>query len=172
MTPPDERPYRLVLVRHAKAAAAGTDDAARPLQQRGERDAEAAGRWLASRGVVPDRVVVSPARRAGRTWTLVATELSAAPDPTTDGRVYDNTVDDLLTVIGETPPGLRTVVVVGHNPSVQGLALLLDGGRSRDLAGKYPTMGIAVFVVRTGWARLGPGTGTLEIFAVPRSTGP
>ena len=52
----------LVLMRHAKSSWETDDpDLERPLSARGERDAEAAGRLLAERGLAPDVVLLSPA---------------------------------------------------------------------------------------------------------------
>jgi phosphohistidine phosphatase len=161
---------RLVLVRHGKAAADGVDRE-RPLAERGELDAPAVGRWLADRRVVPDRVVVSPARRARQTWELAAAELDRVGELMLDERVYRNTVEDLLEVVRETPAGVATLAVVGHNPSVQELAVRLDDGRGdaagrKELAQKYRTSGVAVFAVDDPWAEV--RAGTLESFAAPR----
>jgi phosphohistidine phosphatase len=162
---------RLVLVRHAKAAAGDGDDAARPLEERGTRDAAAVGRWLADHHVVPDRVVVSPARRARETWEAAAS--TTAPSPVVDERVYANTVHDLLAVVRETPSGARTLVVVGHNPSMAGLAAVLDDGHGdraarRELAEKLPTSGVVVFAIDAAWTDVADGAGRLVDFAAPR----
>jgi phosphohistidine phosphatase len=167
---------QLVLVRHAKAAQEGADRD-RTLARRGKTEAPAIGRWLAQRQIVPDRVVISPARRARQTWELAAAELdpsgsgtTAAPD--VDERVYRNTVGDLLEVVREAPAAVSTLVIVGHNPAVQELAVAFDDGGGdaagrRDLAEKYPTSGVAVFAVADPWAVA--EAGTLIAFAVPRS---
>ena len=161
---------QLVLVRHAKAAS-GNVDRERPLADRGMADAPEIGRWLAERQVVPDRVVVSPARRARQTWELAAAGLGPAVEPVLDGRVYDNTVEDLLEVIRETPAAVSTLAIVGHNPGIQDLAVALDDGRGdddarRDVAGKYRTSGVAVFTLKDPWAEA--RAGTLTLFAAPR----
>jgi phosphohistidine phosphatase len=110
---------RLVLVRHAKAAREAPSDEARPLAARGRADAAAIGRWLASQGVTPDRVVISPTARTRETWELTGIE---TPPADLDERIYDNTVDDLLAVVRDTPSDVRTLLLVGHNPSVGSLA--------------------------------------------------
>ena len=63
----------LILLRHAHAepGAAGQADFDRPLSSQGLAEAEAAGRWLADQGLVPDRVLCSPARRARETLEAV-----------------------------------------------------------------------------------------------------
>jgi len=164
---------QLVLVRHAKATAEGRTDAKRALAARGRADAPAVGRWLAAEGIVPDRAVVSPARRAAQTWELAAAELRPAPETVVDDRLYTNTVEDLLAVVRETPPGVGIVALVGHNPSVEQLALALDDGTGdadarQEMSDKYPTSGVAVFTLAADWSSVAPGGGTLVAFAVPR----
>ena len=161
---------QLVLIRHAKAGE-GAVDRDRPLADRGVAEAPAVGRWLAQRRIAPDRVVVSPARRARQTWELAAAEVGPTAAPVRDDRVYRNTVEDLLDVIRETPAEVTTLVVVGHNPGIQDLALALDDGRGddagrSDMTTKYPTSGVAVFDVSDPWA--GVSSATLTTFAAPR----
>jgi phosphohistidine phosphatase len=161
---------QLVLVRHAKAGG-GPVDRDRPLAARGIAEAPALGRWLAQRQIAPDRVVVSPARRARQTWDLASRELGPAAEPVFDERVYDNTVEDLLEILRETPAQVTTLAVVGHNPGIQDLAVALDDGRGDDagrseLTTKYRTSGVAVFDVSDAWAEL--RSATLTSFAAPR----
>jgi phosphohistidine phosphatase len=121
---------------------------------------------------VPDRVLVSPARRAAQTWELAGASLSPALRPVVDGRIYDNTVEALLEVIGEAPDDAGTVAVVGHNPSIGVLAAELDdaqgdpGARSGVHAG-FPAGGVAVFDLATPFADLASGAATLSAFSVP-----
>lgn len=167
----------LVLIRHAKAEAGGASDADRILAPRGTADAAAIGRWLAAQGLGPERIVVSPARRARQTWDLAAAELATPPSPVVDERIYDNTVDDLLAVVGDAPADVATLVLVGHNPSMAELAFALDDGTAAagaraEMARNYPTSAIAVFAVAGDWAGLRSGAGRLVEFAAPRGGRP
>lgn len=151
-------PRRLVLVRHAKAVQGGPTDAERALAPRGIRDASALGQWLATEKVAPDRVVISPSRRTRQTWEIAAPP--DAPAPEIDERIYENTMDDLVEIIRETPPETRTLVLVGHNPSMAELANTID----RQLT-DYPTSATAIFEL-DDWAQA--PSGTLITFRVPR----
>jgi phosphohistidine phosphatase len=91
---------------------------------------------LSDRGIAPDRAVVSPARRAHQTWELATAELHAPAEPVLDGRVYDNTVEDLLDVLRQTPAEVTTLAIVGHNPGIQQLAVTLDDGRGDGAAAR------------------------------------
>ena len=165
------QPRRLLLIRHTKAAD-GPVDADRPLTTRGEHRAAAIGAWLDRVGSVPDLVLVSPARRAAQTWELASAPLASGRPPVVDARIYDNTVESLLEVIRETPDDVRTVAVVGHNPSIGELASVLDDGQgspeAREAADAgFPTGGVAVFVLPAPFAEIEPGAATLSAFTVP-----
>jgi phosphohistidine phosphatase len=162
---------RLLLVRHAKAAD-GRADADRPLTERGARHAAALGSWLEQAGLAPDMVLVSPARRAEQTWELARAPLVRAVPPIVDARIYDNTVEAVLAAIRETPDDVRTLVVVGHNPSIGELAIVLDDGQGnpearRDVDAGFPTGGVAVFDLDTPFGAIAPGEATLSVFTVP-----
>jgi phosphohistidine phosphatase len=164
----------LVLIRHAKSAD-GPTDIDRPLASRGRRDAGAIGRLLVQEGIVPDRVVVSPARRARQTWDRAQAELRDVIEVAVDERIYDNHVAGLLEVIAGTPVSVQTLAMVGHNPSFAELADALDDregdrdARHQMLAG-YPTAGVAIFELSDPWAEVHPRSATLRIFAVPRGS--
>ena len=165
------QPRRLLLVRHAKAAD-GPVDAERPLTERGTRQATAMGARLEKAGLAPDRVVVSPARRAAQTWELASAQLGTAPPPIVDERIYDNTVEALLEIVRETPDDVRTVALVGHNPSIGELTHVLDDGDGEAAARQaleagFPTGTVAVFDLTTPFGELEPGTATLRDLAVP-----
>jgi phosphohistidine phosphatase len=152
----------LLLIRHAQAGNAPLD-VDRPLTEVGERHAATIGEWLRDGGVVPDHVVVSPARRARQTWERAG---SPGTTPTVDPRVYDNTVDDLLAVVREVPDDVTTLVVVGHNPSIGQLAADLDDGEaasqlSDQVRRGFPAGGVVVFELSAPFVDIGPGAATL-----------
>jgi phosphohistidine phosphatase len=164
---------RLFLIRHAKAEPHGRTDAKRKLAPRGESDAREIGTWLAEEGVQSGLAVVSPARRAVQTWELATEGLGRSPRTVLDDRVYEASVEDLLEVIHEVTPQTRTLVIVGHNPSIQVLATVLDNGAgdrkpAKEMARKFPTSGIALFELAGPWSNLAPGDADLTAFVVPR----
>jgi phosphohistidine phosphatase len=163
--------HRLVLIRHAEAAH-GPVDAERPLTGQGERRAAAIGAWLERAGLLPDRVLVSPARRAVQTWARAGGVLTSEPQPAVDERIHDNTVEALLAAVRETPEDVGTLVVVGHNPAVAELTGALDDGQGSPAARRraeagVPAGGVAVFDLPGAFADVAPGTATLADFTVP-----
>lgn len=166
---------RLVLLRHAKSDwPDGVADRDRPLGKRGRSEAPQAGRWLAAAGLVPDLALVSTALRAQQTWQLVSGFLPEQVPTRVEDGLYEAGVAGSLELLRALPDDLATVLVVGHNPTTESLALLLEDGRGASadrarMAGKYPTGGIAVLHLQVGrWADLDQGTATLTAFAVPR----
>jgi phosphohistidine phosphatase len=153
----------LILLRHAKSDWSGTEpDVRRPLAARGRRQAPQAGRWLAENVDHLDLAVVSPAVRARQTWALVAAELTPAPPTTVDDRVYAASGRLLLSVVRELPPAVDTVVLVGHNPGVEDLALDLTG---EPVA--LPTSAIAVVSWPGSWSTAGVGSAVLAAAGRP-----
>ncbi|OEJ32701.1 SixA phosphatase family protein [Streptomyces subrutilus] len=168
---------RLVVLRHAKSAwPPDVPDAERPLGPRGLRDAPAVGRWLRGAGCVPDRVLCSPARRTRRTWDLVAAEAGLAAPVAYEERAYGASAGELLDLVRETPARVGTLLLVGHNPGLQELVLLLAGGGEasalEQAAVKFPTSAIAVLDLPGPWASLAPGDARLTGLVVPRGAKP
>jgi len=161
----DSSPHRrLVLLRHAKSAwPDGVPDAGRPLNERGRRDAPAAGRWLREHVDDLGVVVCSPAKRTRETWELVAAELADPPSPTVDERVYGAPPEDLLTVIRELPDTAGSALLIGHNPGVAELVELL-GGQDREMR----TAAIAVLSWEGAWADAAADVARLEEHVTPR----
>lgn len=152
----------LLLLRHGSAdSPAGVADLDRPLAARGRADSARVGELCRVRGLAVDLVAVSPARRARETWEAYARSLGGTPEVRVDPRVYANTVEDLLELVRAVDDTVRTVLLVGHNPSVGELARGLDPAtrthvRNR-LAGGYPTATLSAFTVEGSWADLVPG---------------
>ncbi|MEP6967327.1 MAG: histidine phosphatase family protein [Pseudomonadota bacterium] len=122
---------RLILFRHAKAESrvAEGGDAERPLADRGRSDAALVARRLADAGLAPDLALVSCARRARETWDLAAPAFPKARVEIRDD-LYNADADEILAELDGKAEAAETVMVVGHNPSLQELAvtLLIEGG--------------------------------------------
>ncbi|MBO0815857.1 MAG: histidine phosphatase family protein [Actinobacteria bacterium] len=174
----------LLLFRHAKSAWPDVADHDRPLARRGIRAAPVMGRWLREAGLLPSQVLCSTARRARETWQFAQAGLAATPPVTFDTRIYEAAATDLLALIREVPPATGTLLLIGHNPAMEDLALLLaappgaagpGGSRPGDLErmrSKFPTAAIAVLQAAGTWPGLVPGGARLTAFVTPRDLGP
>src|SRR3546814_14889085 len=96
-------------------------------------------------GLHIDRIVASPALRVIETLDDVADGYGAALDPEYDKRIYLASPATLLDVIHEVDDSAARLMIVGHNPGLERLALLLtDGpGFHSNVAIKYPPAAIA-----------------------------
>lgn len=167
---------RLILFRHSKAdrPQPGEQDIARPLVERGRKDAALIGAYMAKHALTPDRVLVSPAVRTQETWKHAASAFKPAPGVTNVDRLYAASEHTILAVIKDVPASAHTLLVVGHNPGLHELALMLIASGSVDareaLSEKLPTSGLVIidFAI-DDWARLHPHSGRLERFVTPRS---
>ncbi|MGW4196319.1 SixA phosphatase family protein [Streptomyces sp. NPDC005004] len=161
---------RLVVLRHAKSAwPDGVPDHDRPLGPRGLRDAPAVGRSLDPPGLA----LCSTAVRARRTWELAAAEWAAAPPVRYDRRIYEAPPARLLEVVRETPPEVRTLLLIGHSPGLEGLIERLAGEAAGDtlerVRAKFPTAAVAVLDWEgPDWTVLAPGAARLTSVTVPR----
>jgi len=161
-------------MRHAQAESHGPSDQERELAARGRRDARAGGEWLAARGITADAALVSGALRTRETWESLATGAGWDPDAASyDDGLYSAGAESALDLIRATDDAVRTLVVIGHNPTVGMLAQQLDDGRgdpeaSAAMLGGYPTAATTVFEVGGGWADLGAEGARLVAFHVPR----
>jgi phosphohistidine phosphatase len=180
---------KLVLFRHAKSAwPAGVADHERPLAPRGQRDAPVMGRWLRDAGYTPGQVLCSTARRARETWQFAQTGLGTTPPVTFEPGVYEATAAGLLAIIRRTPAAVGTLLVIGHNPTMEELALMLaaavPGTRADPLPNtpapnvlermqvKFPTAAIAVLEFGVAWRALAQGRAHLAAFVTPRDPVP
>ncbi len=147
-----ERMRRLILFRHAKTevrSEAG-DDFSRHLTERGRQDAVLMGRVLADADCAPNLALVSPAARAVETWESLAESFPKARVERRKG-LYDGTPEEIAEEAGIDTASSDTVMVVGHNPGLQELAinLLIDNAGSHHdieaLSAGFPTAAAAVF---------------------------
>lgn len=146
----------LVLFRHAKAdRPSGVPDVDRPLTERGHADSAAAGAWLVKHGYVPDLVLCSPARRTRQTWHSVAVALAGAGSPLVryEREIYDGPPADLLKLIQAADSEHKTIMMIGHNPTISQLSELLDPGGEADSDG-LRTCAFAVHETDLAWAEV------------------
>ena len=167
---------QLMLLRHAKSSwtDAGLADADRPLTGRGKSAAKAMGREIAARGLLPDLVLCSPAKRARDTWKIVAAQLGSAPRVLVDDAIYDfGNGGRVLSAISANAGPAKSLLIVGHNPSLERLAgrLAVSGDaklRAR-IEQKYPTAALAVIHFEADdWGRIADHGGELQHFIRPK----
>jgi len=166
---------RLILLRHSTAARAepGDSDQDRVLTAEGRADAALIGAYLANHSFRPDRVLISPAARTRETWRQIAAALRVAPEAAPDARIYNAPSQALFNIVAEAPDNAQSLMLVGHNPGLHELAVLLtatgDIETRERLRENFPTSGIAIIAFALdSWAKLHPRAGRLERFISPK----
>ncbi len=164
----------LLLLRHAKSSwdDPALSDHARPLNLRGQQAAAAMAREMRRVGLAPDHVVVSSARRTLQ--TLAAFTWDQPPRVHPMDSLYLAPAADLLDVVNAAPAAARCVLLVGHNPGLHDLALLLAGSPAagadkqlKRLASGYPSGALSEFAVAAPWQEVRPGGGRLTRYLLP-----
>jgi phosphohistidine phosphatase len=124
----------------------------------------------------PDLVICSPALRTRQTLAEIEPALERDVTVQIDPEVYSGGAAALADLVRRTPDSVSSLMMIGHNPALQDLALSLaaEGTEARlaRLAEKFPTGALAVIALpgRT-WPQLEQGGGTLEDLVVPRELG-
>jgi phosphohistidine phosphatase len=165
----------LYLLRHAKSSWEDTSiqDFDRPLAPRGQQAAPRMGAYLAEHGIAPELILCSAAVRARQTLALILPKLPGDPTVEFEDGLYLAPPTTLLARIRKVRANTGSVMVVGHDPGMHGLAVELSGrGEAADLqrlATKFPTAALAVISFKASqWSQIKPKAGRLERFMTPR----
>jgi phosphohistidine phosphatase len=166
---------RLLLWRHAKAERSqpGERDVERVLAEGGRGDAATIAAYMVRHALTPDLVLVSTSERTRETWAEGVKAFDRPPRAIFDDRLYEAPAQNVLKVVRETPPEVGTLLIVGHNPGLQELAVQLvaagDVDARQRLKEDFPTAALAVIsFALEDWSQLHPHSGRLEHFVTPR----
>lgn len=165
---------QLVVMRHSKAEAFAASDFDRVLTSRGESDAAAAGSWAAEVGLEVDYVVVSAAARTRGTWAQFAAASGLDPAFVVfDESLYAAGTDAALEILRAVPDDARSVMLIGHNPTMAYLVHLLDDGSAEEavfaeVSTGYPTTAMTVLSVPGPWSAIDVAAARIERFHVGR----
>ena len=164
---------KLYLLRHAKASgpAGGPDDYDRPLAERGIQDATAIGQRLRSLGEVPEVVYCSSARRAVET---LAHAFPTAAQVSVEQSLYGAAPSDVLALVHGLDDAVASALMIGHNPTLEVLALRLADDENTELAAalaeNFPTAALAGLTFDVpSWREVAARTGQLELLLTPKT---
>jgi phosphohistidine phosphatase len=159
---------RLFLLRHAKSSwdDPGLADHDRPLAPRGVKAAKAMGGYLKRERIRPSLVLSSSARRTRETVERLAPD----GDVWIERELYAASDGELLKRLQRVPDTVDSVMLVGHNPGIQDLAVSLAGGGAEleRVERKFPTGALATLEFTGDWRSLRPGSAKLVNFVRPK----
>ena len=166
----------LFLLRHAKSAwEDGVErDFDRPLNERGQVAARAVGQAMSSTGLRFDHVLASPAKRVVQTIQEMVKTFGDI-DLEYEQRLYLAPTQTLLDIVHGAEDWIGRLLLIGHNPGFEQLALLLGrpGPIRAQIAEKYPTATlVSISFPVDHWRDVAAGAGTLEHLIRPRDLDP
>lgn len=132
---------RLLLLRHAKSEQYlnGVDDFDRPLNQRGINAASFMGELIVREKLIPDLIVSSSAKRTLQTADIVKESSGVNARVIYEDRIYEARVATILGVLSEISEPADVLLLVGHNPGMEGVVYSLTG-----VVEPMPTAALAV----------------------------
>jgi phosphohistidine phosphatase len=160
---------RVYLLRHAKSSWKDPDlaDHDRPLAGRGRRAAKAMAGHIRKRGIDPDLVLCSTARRARETLERIEPALGRG-GVRVERELYGASAGELLERVRRLPDDVESVLLIGHNPGMHDLVGRLAG----EAPEKFPTAALATLTIAgSKWSELGPGGAELTDLTRPRDLG-
>jgi phosphohistidine phosphatase len=123
--------------------------------------------YIRERGLTPELVLCSSAKRACQTLDLL--RLPSDLEVLIEDELYAASAIVLTARLRRIGDATRSVLLIGHNPSIQDAAISL--ARNPDAVGhKFPTAALAELLLPTvPWKDLGPGVAELKALTAPRS---
>jgi phosphohistidine phosphatase len=171
----------LTILRHAKSGwdVAVERDFDRPINARGRRGAELIGQYVKRHAMPVDRIVASPAVRVTETLDIFqpAAGLDAI-EPVWDRRIYLASAATLIDVLRDTGKDAAHLLISGHNPGLEDLALMLtpeEGGGNLRAAveEKLPTSALVRLELDIAdWSALDVNQARITAFVRPRDLDP
>ncbi|KYJ86270.1 SixA phosphatase family protein [Sulfurovum riftiae] len=131
---------KLYLIRHAKSdwSDLSKNDFERGLNKRGKRSIPLMAEALKKRGIMPDLILSSAAKRARKTAKGLAKELRYKDEIVFDEALYFTEPEEMIAYIQRTEDRYESVFLIGHNPEMTELSNML----TETYIDNIPTLGI------------------------------
>ncbi|MFW5656904.1 MAG: SixA phosphatase family protein [Bacteroidota bacterium] len=158
----------LIIVRHGKSSWGyeNVSDIDRPLKNRGIRNGYEMANRLVSRGIIPDKIVASPATRALHSAMIFLRVLKVSlQDISINEILYHGIEKDIINMVKSTDNTVNSLMIFGHNPTFTSLANLFTQGEIDNI----PTTGVVILKFGSdSWESISEKTLVEEIFDYPK----
>ena len=157
----------LYLARHAKSywKDQSIPDFDRPLNSRGKRDAPFIGEVLKDKGVKPDLIICSPAKRTKKTAIEIAEKLRYPEKKILyDEELYEASSNILIRVIKKINEKYDSVMIFAHNPGLT----MLNNHISDNYLENIPTCGIVALQLDKKWIEIDKNSCQFLFFEYPK----
>jgi phosphohistidine phosphatase len=139
------------------------------LAGRGRKASNVIADYARRQEIAPSVVLCSSAVRTRETLDRLLPALGS-PEVLIERGLYEASAGDLLARLREVPDAAASVLLVGHQPAIQQLALGLagDGEQLARLRAKFPTAAMATLLFVGEWGLLEPGCAELVDYVKPK----
>jgi phosphohistidine phosphatase len=157
----------IYLLRHAKSSWDEPElaDDERPLAARGRRNAAALAEHVRTEEILPELILCSTARRARETLAALVPVLDGELVASFEHDLYGASAPALLARLQVVPEDTSSVMLIGHNPGLEGLAVLLAGDQAPE---RIATSVLVELETGSPWNALGETPCRLVSVTVPR----
>jgi phosphohistidine phosphatase len=131
----------LILIRHTKSSwnDFSMPDFDRPIKKERAEDAKEMAAKLKSLKLEPDLIICSPAKRTRQTAEYFYEKLKYEEDRVQfEKRIYESSAGEIFEVVREVKPEVKTLVLIGHNPSLTNFANFF----TKEPIDEIPTTGV------------------------------
>jgi phosphohistidine phosphatase len=167
---------KLLLLRHPDSihSLPGTGDFDRPLSALGRSAACKVARYIFENNLVPDLVLLSPALRTRQAFNIIKSFFPLSVEVISHDSLYRGARNVLLSLIDQVSPRIDRILLLGHNPGIEDVALWFakedNSEDARRLSRNYPTCGLSYFSCPIqDWGQIQPQLGILEGFYTPEA---
>ena len=157
----------LILIRHATAEADTflKDDFERELDPSGVFEAEKLGDFIKLKGVLPQSIFSSPAKRTVETAKISASKYKFCSDRIMQNmKLYNAGFQKLMEEVAKAESAISVLAVVAHNPGISQMATALVKSGNYQLS---PSSAISLKFNIKNWSELKAGTGTENWYYYP-----
>jgi phosphohistidine phosphatase len=158
-------PKSFIFVRHAKSSWAHPEleDKMRPLNARGKRDGPFMAQYCRKVGIVPDKLLSSPAKRAYRTAKYFSTEFDLEISKESD--LYFGHESDWMYLINDLAESVQLPAFFSHNPTITYFSNKLGNADLENV----PTCGVVHFTSKAlKWSQVGEHNTQMTNFYFPK----
>lgn len=157
----------MYLLRHAQTLDKQPDetDTDRQLTAIGSQNATRMGMNLKNKNILPDIMFSSPAFRAQTTAEQIAEQITYDLSRIHfHHEIYNASVRTLLNVVNNFKDEWKSVLIIGHNPSISYLAEYISG----EAIGNMSTCGlVCISFDLDSWAMVSEGNGEFQWYEYP-----
>lgn len=158
---------KLYLIRHAKSdwSDLSEHDFDRGLNKRGKRSIPLMAKALQEKGVIPDLILSSAAKRAKKTAKGLAKELHYKGEIIFDEALYLTEPEEMMEMIRNLDDRYESLFLVGHNPEMTELSNILI----TEYIDNIPTLGIVGLTLDIGeWKAFKAHQAKMDFFIFPK----